>query len=221
MTFVIEYPSGGRCTICGVTDIFECRCNAQQLKNSDGTFVLHKGRISYPKKSTKTVFKDAEEQLVWWQKSWLLPMLRQVLENSVDKKRIEINLVTHGLRHLEGYPEDMANELFIPLLPTFTDFKDEKSFFNVVQSLVAFLRHLAAEINHQSNVDEICVTHFVQSQIRGVQAYDTALTYCLIDQDETFDDSWFFKDRHYEPRNGYLQPHYSTAEIIRKLVDKG
>jgi len=220
MTFVIEYPSGGQCTICGVTDVFECRCNAQPMKKPDGTFIRNDwGIILIPWKPKKK-FKDADEQAKWWQESWSLPMLRKVIENSQHKKRIEINLVTHGLRHLEGYPEDMADELFIPLLPTYTNFKDEKGFMDVVQSLVAFLGHLAAEIIQHSDVDEICVTHFVQSQIRGVQAYDTALTFCLIDRYEDFDSSWCFMDRHFDPKKGYLQPHYSTAEIIRKLVQK-
>lgn len=223
MPFVIKYPSGGRCTKCFVTDVFECRCNAESVtEGPDGTFIrnIH-GNIVCPWKPKKRKFKDADEQAKWWQESWSLPMLRKVIDNSQHKKRIEINLVTHGLRHLEGYPEDMADELFIPLLPTHTIFKDEKSFMDVVQSLVAFLRHLAAEIIQHSGVDEICVTHFVQSQIRGVQAYDTALTYCLIDRYEDFDSTWCFMDRHFAPQKGYLQPHYSTAEIIRKLVHKG
>ena len=222
MPFVIKYPSGGRCTKCRLTDVFECRCNAQPMKKPDGTFIRNDwGKIVIPKKPKKK-FKDADEQVKWWQESWSLPMLRKVIENSQHKKRIEINLVTHGLRHLEGYPEDMADELFIPLLPTYTNFKDEKSFMDVVQSLVAFLGHLAAEIIQHSGVDEICVTHFVQSQIRGVQAYDTALTFCLIDRYEDFDSSWCFMDRHFAPeKKRYLEPHYSTAEIIKKLVHKG
>ena len=68
---------------------------------------------------------------------------------------------------------------FIPLLPI-PDFKDALR-YNVVQSLVAFLRHLAAK-SIIVNVDEICV-HFVQSQ-KGRPAYDTALL-TVIDQVET------------------------------------
>jgi len=208
-TVTARYPAVGSCTRCGKTDTTLCLCLSLWAENTS------KLRKWFPPEEKMGL----KNQLDWWYDSFCYPMMRYIVQSQTDSPTIEIYLHTHVNRHLTGYPKEVENSLFLPILPEWVEIENEPH--HLLKYLTGFFNDLLNEIESHGGIEKsVRVVHYVQSIITSVRSIDLALAASTKMAGERFR-NWEFYDRHFDSLNKiYLPEHPSFGPLFVEKLEE-
>jgi hypothetical protein len=208
-TVTCKYPPVGSCTRCGETDTMLCLCLSLWAENMS----LRRDWCA-PKKKM-----GLKNQLDWWYESFCYPMMRYIVQSQTDSPTIEIYLQTHVNRHPTGYPKELENSLFLPILPEWVETENKP--VHLLEYLTGFFKDLLNEIESHDGIEKsVKVVHYVQSVISSVRSIDLALAASTKMAGDRFK-NWEFYDRHFDgPKKIYLPEHPSFGPLIVERLEE-
>ena len=160
-----------------------------------------------------------EYQLNWWHESFSKPMMRYIVEEQSGSKIIEIHLQTHVNRHTKGYPEELENCFYLPILPEWTETEDNPVV--LWEHLIKFHWDLLEEIESLGEgIELVKIVHYVASSISSVQAIDLAQAIVAKKAGSRLA-NWEFYSRHFSNEKlEYSPEHFSIGPLIADKIEE-